>query len=87
MNDRIGILAEQALVSGIVIDGVYRPEGYGCHASKTFADKFAELIILECAQLVQQQQYRVMANAEYKRGHTNACDDGASIIKKHFGVE
>jgi hypothetical protein len=51
MNERIKELAEQALKSSMVHDGMYRPEGYANGVSKVFADKFAELIVKECASL------------------------------------
>ena len=52
MNERIRQLAEQALKSSMVHDGVYRPEGYNNAVSKEFADKFAELIVKECMDVV-----------------------------------
>ena len=50
-------------------------------------DKFAEMIVQECAKMIQKQKTRVQANAEYKRGYTDASDDAVGIIKAHFGVE
>jgi hypothetical protein len=53
MNERIKELAEQALRESTTLDGIYRPEGYTVHASKSFADKFAELIVEECAKTIE----------------------------------
>lgn len=49
MNERIKLLAEQALKDSMVHDGMYRPNGYANGVSKDFADKFAELIVKDCA--------------------------------------
>ena len=61
MNERIRELAEQASHQSIPY-------------SKYFAEKFAELIVLECVQVV---------NAA-----DESCEDYyGPIIKEHFGVE
>ena len=79
MNERIKELAEQARkhASEYVEDEV----------EMQFHKKFAELIVRECAKKIQIHKTRIQANAEYMRGHNDACDDAVSIIKKHFGVE
>ena len=56
-------------------------------ADPEWVKKFAELIVGECAKKIQIHKTRIQANAEYMRGHNDACDDAVSIIKKHFGVE
>ncbi len=48
MNERIKGLAEQALKTSMLTDGVYRPEGYANAVSKDFADNFAKLLLQEC---------------------------------------
>lgn len=61
-------------------------EGNICATPEIIAE-FAELIVKECAKKIQIHKTRIQANAEYMRGHNDACDDAVSIIKKHFGVE
>ena len=83
MNERIKELAEQALKSSMVHDGVYRPEGYNNAVSKEFADKFAELIVAECILTIQMGITRDGHNTEkYLRSMKHLKD-----IKEHFGVE
>jgi len=73
MNERILELAEQALKSSMVHDGVYRPEGYNNAVSKEFADKFAELIVRECANV----------GERYADGNYEVYNQ----IMAHFGLE
>jgi len=87
MNDRIRILAEQALVSGIVIDGVYHPEGYGCHASKTFVDKFAELLIRECIAKVSEWDIGINDPVGISDLTSGVARDMVAEIAEYFGVE
>ena len=75
MNSRIQELAEQALKSSMVHDGVYRPEGYANAISKEFADKFAEAIIRECCRAL-----NPMLRDMISRGQ------GVDMIKLHFGM-
>lgn len=51
MNNRIQALAEQALRDSAMspIDEIYRANGYAQCIAKAFADRFAQLIIQECA--------------------------------------
>ena len=87
MNERIKHLAEQALrevTEHGFSDKVYRPDGFATSASKAFADRFAELIVRECAGAVD----TVYENAEPDRG----CYDWAtwaygSDVLAHFGLE
>ena len=81
MNGRILELAEQALKSSMVHDGVYRPEGYNNAVSKEFADKFAELIVGECVAICQDIDGEDNIDARSGR------QDCAVEIKEHFGVE
>lgn len=83
MNERIRELAEQALKSSMVHDGMYRPEGYANGVSKDFADKFAELIVRECLA----QVARVDDMLEDNPAQTAAVAWVASSIADHFGVE
>ena len=65
MNERIRELAEQAHVYA-------GGHSLWCHAGDV--EKFAELIVKECAELM------------YGRDENGNCKDG-DVIKKHFGVE
>jgi hypothetical protein len=91
MNERIKGLAEEALKTSMVHDGMYRPEGYANGVSKDFADKFAELIVRECATIIlnndieKQEDYGV--NHLFFNGWERGVIDSCQIIKKHFGVE
>ena len=65
MNERIKLLAEQASHQS--------PDGYPVTIpySKDFAEKFAELIVKECAEIADKAE-------PYK---------ASDLIRKHFGVE
>lgn len=69
-ESKIKLFAEHAL-RNVTIDGVYRPEGYGTYASKTFVDKFAELIVRDCL--------KQMDNGD--------LDFAIWKIKKDYGIE
>ena len=74
MNERIEKLAEQAMVTLPAIEG---------SLSHTYFDKekFAELIVQECAQVSEDNITDGDACC------TNTADRIARQIKKHFGVE
>jgi predicted metal-dependent phosphoesterase TrpH len=72
MNDRIKELAEEAMRSSMVHDGVYRPEGYAISLNKAVADKFAELIIREFA---------------YDCMNVTSMPDHINHVAKRWGVE
>ena len=67
MNQRINQLAEQA--------GIFRPKEFYQHIDALQLEKFAELIVRECADYVQ----------FYYKDH--ACEVIANDMKTHFGVE
>jgi hypothetical protein len=67
MNERIKQLAEQAQQYAEYIT----PQG--CEWFDTFKEKFAELIIRECADIATINQYEAFSSGYY--------------VKKHFGVE
>lgn len=75
MNERIRELAEQALKSSMVHDGMYRPEGYANGVSKDFADKFAELIVRES--MVVTKDYTCNQGLDYS---------APVALARHFGV-
>jgi hypothetical protein len=67
MNERIKQLAEQAQQYAEYIT----PQG--CEWFDTFKEKFAELIVQECADVATINQYQAFTPGHY--------------VKKHFGVE
>ena len=68
MNERIKLLAEQAQIDG---DAIH-------YYSPAFAEKFAELIVKECAKVLEIQG----SNTGHEQYHY-----GASLIEEHFGVK
>jgi hypothetical protein len=71
MNERIRELEEQATTWGGMVDGYYFDK-----------EKFAELIVRECV--------NVLDKAQWDKGEDWICADGTRIIpqiKEHFGVE
>jgi len=83
MNERIKELAEQAGM--IIVDDKFSTYG-------KFAEKFAELIVRECADLFVDQKYMILnphepfAN-ERVRALKEHDKDTVKKIKQHFGVE
>jgi len=69
MNERIKELAEQATT---IVDTV-NSQGYSSSYANFDREKFAELIVLECAVIV----------GSMEEPH----QDIAKLIKQHFGVE
>jgi transposase-like protein len=69
MNERIKLLAEQATT---IVDTV-NSQGYSSSYANFDREKFAELIVLECAVIV----------GSMEEPH----QDIAKLIKQHFGVE
>jgi hypothetical protein len=74
MNERIKELAEQAFI--ITTDGKIG------HANNYMVEKFAELIVQECLDVVAMRIY--LGPEEICR---QECKALASEIKEHFGVE
>lgn len=79
MSDAVRLLAEQALRESIVHDDVYRPEGFANAVSKTFADRFAELIVQKCLEFCED-------TPESGDEWDCALRSASSSIKGHFGV-
>jgi len=73
MNERIKELAREA---GLL---AYNPEG-----PPTKLDKFAELIVRECASLCEARAWGMIEKGF--PGH-EAVEECSDIIKQHFGVE
>lgn len=70
MNKRINELAEQAFNE---YESVYK---YGANIPREFTEKFAELIVKKCADIV-----------EDAVNHREPASTYVDKIKKHFGVE
>jgi len=69
MNERIRELAEQATT----IVEMVGPQGYASSYANFDREKFAELIVKECADIATNRYQRLM--------------DGGKAIKEHFEVE
>lgn len=82
MNERIRELVEQAVIA---VDNPFPGNPLNDELEKMyipdcFAEKFAELIVRECAELTCWRDYGMSAE---QRVRLEVCQD----IKKHFGVE
>ena len=78
MNDRIKELADQAKVTVLTTHGMENVVD-GCYVtSPAQLEKFAELIVRECAKVLEIQG----SNTGHEQYHY-----GASLIEEHFGVE
>ena len=84
MNPRIQELAEQA---GINIDSFQFSGTPIKHiVDEPSLEKFAELIVRECAEISEQSQWSE-AKGEYYEGFNEAMIYVSNKIKEHFGVE
>ena len=94
MNERIKELALQAMTYV-----THNPKANKLNSGDMFDEKFAELIVRECADLNKQQMYELMGvitDVEDGDGFDNVClttvkrvQDylGSNTLEKHFGVE
>jgi hypothetical protein len=75
MNERIQKLKQQA------IDYAWnlRNEGNSASLDNLFQEKFAELLVQECAKIVEDSTWNLP--------HGYKAVDQANLVKKHFGVE
>ena len=80
MNERIRELAEQATTITYEEDG-WRL--YGTEVETFNKEKFAELIVRECANAIQTEKDTGLYNAQQMAGMTVS----KTVIKDHFGVE
>ena len=82
MNERIKLLADQAedYATAEYEKWIPTPDFSGIpHIRKIFNEKFAELIVRECAEIAYNKQYK------HSAAHTRG--DCAEAIKQHFGVK
>ena len=86
MNERIEQLAEQA---GIEFDDDFPLEPETIYYLKlSDFEKFAELIVKECAELIIKNSPRVTCKEDFHLGYVSGgYMDAADLIKQHFGVE
>ena len=73
MNERIKQLAEQA------------GQGEPFHIPPEFVEKFAELIVRECATII--NDIPSSPQGSWSDGYYEGCRDSAKQIRQHFGVE
>jgi len=78
MNERIGQLAEQANLLG---------PSSRIGNSHEAAEKFAELIIRECAQIAVFKDSGIVATADVAGYMAAGRSIAARLIQEHFGVE
>ena len=81
MNERIKQLMRQACNESI------RPESVLEDVPQDVLEKFAELIVGECAETVEVYIHESLYNGLYERGYNDGRNASASLIKQHFGVE
>ena len=78
MNERIKELAEQAGMN--IVDDKFSTYG-------KFAEKFAELIVRECGQVLVDNTPVVDLVEDWDKGYDRAMNDCIHHIYEHFGVE
>jgi hypothetical protein len=82
MNERIKELAGEAQQYAEYVT----PQG--TEWFDTFKEKFAELIVKECIDLVSvSSDSQLFSNVAYDKGYGDGRNDSAFAIKQHFGVE
>ena len=82
MNQRIKLLAEQAL-----IEFMDENEYATVILPDLLSQKFAELIVKECIETVAENMYSGMTHSDFSDGADFAYAQAISDIKQHFGVE
>ena len=93
MNERVKELVEQAGGCGNIskFHGHFLPPAPGYIDPATVdLEKFAELLIRECANLALNGKYdceKFNATDDFHRGHNAALDFMAEGIRQHFGIE
>jgi hypothetical protein len=77
MNERIKQLAEQATLA------VTKPDGH--YIVQAWQAKFAELIVKECAEIIEQDGFYISSPT----GEKKPCNpfEISDMVKEHFGVE
>lgn len=80
MNEQIRQLALRAGYSPL------EPRAFADDLQEVFLQKFAELIVRECAELSVNSQY-ANTKSEYYEGFNEALIYAGNKIRQHFGVE
>ncbi len=83
MNERIKELAEQA-TSIVEMVG---PQGYTSSYANFDREKFAELIVRECAQIAVFKDSGIVATADVAGYMAAGRSTAARLIQEHFGVK
>ena len=83
MNERIAELYEQARLSAKSIDADIDPKGW----MDLYHQKFAELIVRECGQVLVDNTPIVNQVEDWDKGYDRAMNDCIHHIYEHFGVE
>ena len=89
MNERIQQLALQAHVTVLTTKGMEDIVD-GCYIiSPDKLDKFAELIVKECAEVIDDGRFsfRECEGNSHRVSYNNGIYYALSSVKKHFGVE
>jgi hypothetical protein len=86
MNERIRELVRQAVESVDIVTGneSLDDELAKMYIPDCFSEKFAELIVKECAGVCHTHGWGMLEHG--MSGH-NIADDCGTLIKEHFGVE
>jgi len=82
MNERIRELAEQALEYAEKNQSADIPQ----HWFRLYNEKFAELIVRECMNIVSNQT-TLDTNEDFREGFNHGLKYAWTDIRKHFGVE
>jgi hypothetical protein len=80
MNERIRLLCSQAISD---VDGIQNPDTQNMYIPDCFAEKFAELIVRECANTIQTEKDTGLYNAQQMTGMTVS----KAVIKDHFEIK
>jgi len=83
MNERIRELYEQARLQAKSIDADLDPQGW----MDLYHQKFAELIVQECAEQVEQAKNSPFVSLDDAKRMKHFVDVTKKKIKQHFGVE
>ena len=81
MNERIQALAEQT--------GIFKPNEFHQHIDALQLEKFAELIVKECAEQIKTQGISASSEdyGDYEIGFNAGLFHALRTTKEHFGVE
>ena len=91
MNERIQELELEAAYGNIDPNGPFTPEEFN-----NFTAKFAELILLECTQVLFNESERLYERSTVETGWQNSrdyemcsdnCMDNIAALERHFGIE